>query len=332
MRVGIAGLDSFFFSQMYTGALQSIPGIEVAGCTTLGVSEDEIVNNAGLTSAEFGAKFNIPVYSQLEELLEKEKIDAVCITTRPTAIPGIMKKLAESGIHVFASKPVAVHAEGLQVLESIAKSSSTVVSAGLTARFEPAFIQARERVRNGDIGAPTAIRVLHQHGMLKFWPAKSWYYEEAEGGIEHFLAWYCLDLLRWFSDQEIVQIYGFAGKTVDHESPHADVLKAVCRMSSGTLGSFDVLFNVSYPYPSNEIEIIGTHGAIRVQQDQADGQVFTKDGRQSFGRTNPDTLTGELAAWAAACRGESQRCIDLPAIVQLVKSSLSLREHLSSQR
>lgn len=331
MRVGIAGLDSFFFSQMYTGALQTIPGVEVVGCTTLGVSDDEIVNNSGLSASEFSAKFNIPVYAQLEELLEKEQVEAVCITTRPSTIPGIVKRLAEAGIHVFASKPAAVNPEGLQVLESISKPSATIVSAGLTARFEPAFVQARQRIGNGDIGAPTAIRMLHQHGMLKFWPAKSWYYEEAEGGIEHFLAWYCLDLLRWFSNQEIDHIHGVAANSVDHESPHADVLKAVCKLSGGTLGSFDVLFNVSYPYPANEIEVIGTHGAIRVQQDHADGQVFTKDGRQPFGRINSDSLTSELAAWAAACRGQSGACLLLPDIIQLVKASLALRSHLAGQ-
>jgi myo-inositol 2-dehydrogenase/D-chiro-inositol 1-dehydrogenase len=331
MKIGIAGLNSFYFSQMFTAGLQSISGVEVAGCTTLGVSEKEIQNNGGLSSRQFSEKFRLPVYGTLEELLDKERVEAVCLAARPTIMPGIIKRLAERGIHVFAAKPVAVNEAGLRELESI-DAKSAVISAGPTARFDPVIRQAHARVSGQEVGTPTAIRVLHQHGMLKFWPRQSWYYEPEEGGIEHFLAWYCLDLIRWFSGQEIVSIQGAATNTVDSESPHADVLKSICTLSDGAIGSFDVLFNISWPYPSHELEFIGSEGAVRVLQDNYDGHVYSEEGKRSFGRQQQDGLTLELQDWVEACRGERSMGLQLQDLVQLVKASLQLSRSELVQR
>lgn len=331
MKVGLIGIDSFFFSQMFVKSLRSIPGVEVVGCTTIGVDEAEIKRNNGLSSQEFSEQFAMPVYGTINELLNREQLDAVCITTRPSAMPPLLKEAVERGLHVFVAKPVAVRDEHIDILESI-QQGNQIVSAGPTARFDPVIRQAFDRIKRDEIGSITGIRVMHQHGMLKFWPKESWYYEQQEGGIEHFLAWYCIDLLHWLTGQKIEAVQGFAANTVDSGSPHADLLKASCRLSGGALGSLDVLFNVSWPYPSYEVEAIGTNGAIRVQQDQFDGSLFTSQGRQSFGRVGSDSLTEELRDWVMACRGEAQTSMNLQDIVQVAKAAMTLARSLEVTR
>jgi predicted dehydrogenase len=331
MKIGLIGLDSFFFSQMFVQSLRSIPGAVLVGCTTNGIDEEEIRKNNGLTSQEFSAKFQLPVYGSMEELAEREQPDAVVITTRPSAMPPLLKQAVDRGLHAYVAKPVAVLEEHIPLLKGLQQGDS-IISAGPTARFDPAIRQARDRVVRNEIGNITAIRVMHQHGMLKFWPKESWYYDVREGGIEYFLAWYCIDLIHWFTGQQIVAAEGFAANTVDKDSPHADVLKAACRLSAGAVASLDVLFNVSWPYPSYEIEAIGTNGAIRIQQDQFDGALFTQQGKTSFGRAGVDTLTEELRDWVMACRGEAQTSMRLEDIVRVAEASALLARNLKVSR
>lgn len=327
IKVAIAGLDSFFFSQMFAKHLQSNPSVELVGCTTLGVSEEDIVKNNGLTPEQFSQQFHIPVYNDIESLLAESGAEAVCLTTRPSVMPQYIKILAERNIHVYAAKPVAVSEEGLAVLECVLPEKA-VISAGPTARFDPVFQQARAKVANGDIGTVTSIRVMHQHGMLKFWPNECWYYEQQEGGIEFFLSWYCSDLLRWFTGQEMGAIHGIAANLTDHGSPHADVLKAVCRLSGGALASIDILFNVSWPYPMFEAEVIGTKGALRVQQDAFEGTLFNADGALSFGKKMYDSLSDELADWIKACRGEKQPALSWHDVLALVRAGIALHRNV----
>lgn len=329
LKVAMAGLDSFFFSQMFAKHLQANPAAELVGCATLGVGEEEIADNQGVPPEQFAREFGVPVYEDVDTLLGDTGAEAVCVTTRPSAIPHLVKRLAERGIHVYAAKPVAGSEEGLAVLESVTPGS-TVLCAGPTARFDPALRQAQERVSRGDIGDVTSIRVMHQHGMLKFWPNRSWYYDPKEGGIEYFLAWYCFDLIRWFTGGEIESLQGFAANRTDRGSPHADMLKAIGRMSDGTLASLDVLFNVSWNYPMFEVEVIGTKGAIRVQQDVHEGKLFSASGVSSFGNRMYDSLPDELDDWVKACLGERKAAVAWMDAVAAVRAAAGLHRRLSA--
>lgn len=332
LKIAIAGLDSFFFSRMFAKHLAANPSAELVGCATLGVDDESIMKNCGLTPEQYAEEFRIPVFGDIGSVLEETGAEAVVLTTRPSAMPGVLGMLAERDVHIYVAKPVCVSEEGLAQLESLA-AGGRVFSAGPTARFDPVIREAQAKVAGGEIGAVTSIRVMHQHGMLKFWPGECWYYEEKEGGIESFLAWYCLDLLRWFTGLEVdgESLQGVAANLTDRGSPHADVLKAVCSLGGGkSLGSFDVLFNVSWPYPMFELEIIGTKGALRIQQDAYEGKLFTADGgTAAFGRRLYDSLPDELDDWVTACLGRKEAAMPWEDAVAVVRASLALRRRLN---
>ncbi|HEX6972402.1 MAG TPA: Gfo/Idh/MocA family oxidoreductase, partial [Limnochordia bacterium] len=325
LSVALVGLDSFFFARQIWRCLRGLSEARVVAACTLGVEPAQIVANEGVSPEELAAA-GVRCTDRLDALLEGGEVEAACVVTRPSRAPECVAALAAAGIPCYVAKPAARDAEGLAQLEAAVRTAGArVLSSGLTGRLDPAIAQAKQRIERGEIGTPVALRVMHQHGRLADWPRGTWYDDPAETSPEVFLGWYCTDLLGWLGNSRIETIDGLGARLADTVTPHADTIKAVGRLESGALVSFDVYFGVAWPYPSFEVEVIGTAGAIRVTQTQHDGSVYTKGGLRQFGRSGPDLLRAELAQWIAACRSGRTPFIDGAEVIANLRACFELR-------
>jgi len=117
-------------------------------------------------------------------------VDLVLLATPPGFRPIHFAACVEAGKHVFAEKPVAVDATGVRrFIETgdLAQKKRLAVMTGTQRRHDPAFIEAVERVQDGQIGEILAARCYYNTGFLwKYerqpgwsdmeWQTRNWYY------------------------------------------------------------------------------------------------------------------------------------------------------------
>jgi predicted dehydrogenase len=127
-------------------------------------------------SKQTGKQLNLPddrVYGSYEEMIEKEKalpegerMDFVSIVT-PNHVHFPPAKLAlENGFHVVCDKPMTVNLEEAKALEKLVEETGLVF--GLTHNYTgyPMVKQARDMVRNNELGTIRKVVVEYPQGWL----------------------------------------------------------------------------------------------------------------------------------------------------------------------
>lgn len=80
-------------------------------------------------------------YTDIDDMLKNERLDAVSIVTPPSAIPGLAKKCADNGIDVLLEKPMGLKYEEL---ESLTKSTSVRLQPGFIELYNPVIDELKK--------------------------------------------------------------------------------------------------------------------------------------------------------------------------------------------
>ena len=138
-----------------------------------------------------------------------DEIDVVHVCT-PNALHGPLVRAALSaGKHVVCEKPLSLTGADSDVLVELAARAGLVNAVPLVYRYHPMTVEARERVRRGEIGD---IRLIHGH-YLQDWLARpednNWRVDPAVGGASRAFAdigsHWC-DLVEWISGHRISEL------------------------------------------------------------------------------------------------------------------------------
>ena len=190
---GVVGTG--FVAAIHVDALRRL-GIEVAGVA--GSSPDR--------AAESGLG---RVYGGLDELLTDDAVDVVHLTT-PNHLhhPQVTQALA-AGKHVVCEKPLALTAAEAADLVARAGDAGVVNCTNFMARFYPLAQQARELVRQGELG-----EIWNIHGRyLQDWLLKptdwNWRLEPERGGELRAvgdIGSHWLDLVQFVAGRRVVEV------------------------------------------------------------------------------------------------------------------------------
>jgi predicted dehydrogenase len=142
-RMGVAVVGAGFMGGVHSEAVRRA-GCELVG--VLGVSEAETLRFLQATGAPRG-------YASFEELLRDPAVASVHIAT-PNRLHFEMARAAlEAGKHVLCEKPLAMTARQSGELAALARSRPLQAAAvNYNMRFYPLALEARERVRSGQLG------------------------------------------------------------------------------------------------------------------------------------------------------------------------------------
>jgi len=118
---------------------------------------------------EVAARYGIPrVYSNHEELLAKEKLDAI-VASQPFTRHGVLvPELAMAGIPIFTEKPIASSIETGEKIIAALEKNKTWVMVGYHKRSDPATIYARKAIEelkaSKEIGKMRYVRITMPPG------------------------------------------------------------------------------------------------------------------------------------------------------------------------
>ena len=239
----------------------------------LNIPENKFVAVQGRNAqkaADFGSKYGVKGYTDLSEMITKEKVNVVVICTPHPEHKNAALAAFEAGAHVLVEKPLASSLEDCDAMIAGAVKFNKKLGMVSQRRFIPPSIRVKEAIDAGKIGRP----VLGSVVMLG-WRDKD-YYEGDEwrgtwkgegGGVLVNQAPHQLDLLQWFMGSDMEECYG-VWKNYNHPYIEVeDTAVAIIKFKGGGIGNI-IVSNSQKPGLFGKVHIHGSNGAsVGVQTD-----------------------------------------------------------------
>ena len=210
---------------------------------------------------------NINTYINYKDLFEKEKIDAVIVSTPPFLNFEIIKRAFELNIHVFCEKPFTTNSNNAYYLVEHFEKHNLVNQVGYVNRFNDSFIKAKQLLNNNVIGKLIRFKSeMYSRTITKKNDGNTWRDKHETGGGALFeVASHAIDLVNFLigPPQKIIgsNLVSIFSKNVE------DAITSTFLYSDNISGTLNVNWSdESYRKPTNKIELFGTKGKILVDQ------------------------------------------------------------------
>jgi UDP-N-acetylglucosamine 3-dehydrogenase len=102
----------------------------------------------------FSKNFHVPGYSSLDEMMKKEKLDAVTICTPASTHFKMATQALAAGVHVFVEKPMVTTVKDGELLIEAAKNANRTLTVGFIERFNPPITGLKQMISEGKLGDP----------------------------------------------------------------------------------------------------------------------------------------------------------------------------------
>ncbi len=278
LRIGVIGVG--VMGSNHARVLAGLPGVELVGVADPDRKQAEFVANT----------LGCAAVADVEELLDLG-IDAVTIAAPTHLHHPIALTCIARGVHVMVEKPIASTVEQGRDIIDAAREAGVTLMVGHVERFNPAVEAVKDAIRNEDILSIAITRVG------PFPPRMS------NVGVVIDLAVHDIDLIRWFTDSDIVEVQPQLSNAV---AEREDIALLQFRTASGVLAHINT--NWLTPFKARSVTV-ATRGKY-VTADLLTRQVtecfgFQPDGSYSMrhlsvGHAEP--LRSELLAFMRAVR------------------------------
>ena len=233
-------------------AYQALPNSEfVAACD---VSQER--------AAAFGAKFHVNGYTDLEEMLAREKVDVLSICTQHTQHPAAVEAAAAAGVHAISEKPLAIDLVSCDRAIEAARAAGIKLGVVSQRRWYEPVQRMKAAIDAGKLGKPALVMVT-----MLGWREPAYYlsdpwrgtWEGEGGGVVVSQAPHYLDLLCWFMGPA-VELHGYWDNYNHPGIEVDDTVVASVRFKNGGMASI-VLSNSQKPGLYGKIHVHGSSGA-----------------------------------------------------------------------
>lgn len=202
-------------------------------------------------------------YTDYKEVANDDSINAVIIACPTKYHREIAVCMANAKKHILCEKPMAMTEDECDDMIKAAEENDVKLQIGFMRRFDESFEDAKEVIKNGEIGDIVSIK-SHTRGPSK---PREWMYDiNISNGPLGEVCSHDIDTVRWFAESEITSLYAIAGnyrnKEISDKYPdfYDNVLMTV-ELENGIQGLIEGAQYVQYGYDC-KVEILGTNGVI----------------------------------------------------------------------
>jgi len=205
------------------------------------------------------AQYGVPYYASLDEMLERDDIDAVIVDAPTNIHREVMVKAARAGKHIFTEKVVALTNKEVEDILAAIQESGVKFTVSLPRLYSGSTRTIEQVIADGSLGQLTMARVrLSHNGAIANWlPSHFYSKEQCGGGALIDLGCHPMYLVRLFlgMPESVHANFGYVtGKEVE------DNAVAILRYENGALGIVEAGFvNSHSPF---SIELHGTEGTL----------------------------------------------------------------------
>jgi predicted dehydrogenase len=219
LRIGIVGAG--YIAGRHVDSLTSIDGVAVAGIADpLAGRAERLAGRAGATA-----------YARWEDLLDRERLDALYVCVPPHAHGAVEEAAVERGLPLFVEKPLAADLATAERLAVRIEGAGLPAAVGYHWRYLDTLEQARELL------ARSPARMVLGAWLDRAPRVDWWARRERSGGQTVEQATHLFDVARVLVGEAVA---GWATATRSAEGPGDidDVGTASLRFASGAVGSF----------------------------------------------------------------------------------------------
>ncbi|SDI80180.1 Gfo/Idh/MocA family protein [Alteribacillus bidgolensis] len=220
---------------------------------------------------EAAEKYEANAYTNYEQLLETEEIDAVSVCLPNYLHAPVSIAALNAGCHVLCEKPMATSREEADNMIKAAESNQKKLMIAHNQRFVASHVKAKELIEKGDVGKIYSFRTTFGHGGPDRWSAdgkKSWFFNKGQAvmGAMGDLGVHKADLLRYLLNEEFVEVAGFVETNTKQNIDVDDNAVCILKTESGVVGTLAA----SWAYKTiedNSTVIFGEHATLRLEDD-----------------------------------------------------------------
>ena len=222
-------------------------------------------------------------YRDLDEMLEREKLDVLSVHTPDHLHAEPFVKGLEAGCHVLVEKPMGNTMEDLERMVAAARQSDRKTHVGHILRFNPFFAEVHRLCAEGVLGEVFYLEADYIHNLFVQADAArlnphignvNWYLQHeipiVGGGVHQ------LDLLRWYADSNVVEVQGYGNSIAFPAMRNNDCMAALFRFESGAVAKVAALYGPVGARPEFcNLAVYGTKGTVR------NGQLVVGEGHDA---------------------------------------------------
>jgi myo-inositol 2-dehydrogenase/D-chiro-inositol 1-dehydrogenase len=219
-----------------------------------------IADVAVQAAQETARRLHIPKATQdYREILANPDIQAVAICSATDTHSQIIIEAAKAGKHIFCEKPIDFDLNRIDNVLAAVDQAGVKLQIGFNRRFDANYARVRQAIVSGEIGD---LHMLHIISRDPAPPPIS--YIKVSGGIFLDMTIHDLDMARFLTGSEAVEIYTVAGVKVDPaigEAGDVDTALIVMKFANGVTVTIDNSRKAVYGY-DQRVEAFGSGGAI----------------------------------------------------------------------
>lgn len=258
VRVGMIGAGFI--------ASYHLDGLRAAGGADVRVISGRTPEKTAALAARYGIAATA---ADWREVLDRDDIDAVVITTPDDTHPEIAIAAAQAGKHILLQKPMARTADACHRIIAAVQAAGVRLQISFMHRYFEEVVCARQLLAAGAIGRPYSMRMRNATPGADW---GSWFYSRARvgGGVVMQLGVHGIDLLRHlFGDIEFLSANTallrtertLADGTLIYPD-NEDHALAIYRFASGALATHEMSMSEVQGCDRFTLEIYGERGTI----------------------------------------------------------------------
>lgn len=210
---------------------------------------------------------NLHFYTDYNEMLERESLDAVFVCTPALSHESIVTDIIDKdkAMSLFVEKPLAANYDAAMRMVHAARRSTGKMMVGFQKRFTGVFGKTKELLNKDALGGLLFFRChVLSSDVLK--ETQGWKFEKESGGAILDFGPHLLDLLIWYFGEplsvESFKKHFFSFKV-------EDFAHSVVNCKNGLVGYVDIGWSMRNYRPHElSIEIHGKHGSLNVTEDR----------------------------------------------------------------
>jgi UDP-N-acetyl-2-amino-2-deoxyglucuronate dehydrogenase len=256
IRIALVGCGAI--STQHLEAIDALEGVSLAAVAS--ASQDR--------ARSVGERWGVPWYTDLDELLARDDVDAVTLSSPSGLHPGQALAALRTGRHVVIEKPIALRVADAEEVVAEGRERGLVVATISQRRFEPAVQGLRAAVASGALGRIALIIAEGlYHRPQSYYDSAAWRgTRDLDGGVLMNQAIHMIDLVRWIGGP-VASVTGHLG-TLGHEMEAEDTASVSLRFVSGSMGAVVATTCVTPEFPT-ELRVYGDRGHVRIVGEDA---------------------------------------------------------------
>src|ERR1700677_2506283 len=190
-----------------------VAGTHALAYQTLPNSELVAVCDVAADRAQaFATKLHVNAYTDLAEMLKREKVDVLSICTQHTQHPAAVEIAAAAGVHAISEKPLAIDLASCD--RAIAAARAAGIKLGVISQrrwYEP-VLRMKAAVDAGKIGRPVlGTFIMYSWRDPSYYQSDAWRgrWDTEGGGVLVNQSPHMLDLLGWLMGDEVAEVGGY---------------------------------------------------------------------------------------------------------------------------